>query len=59
MAIVNAESPEALEQLYSSMPLVELTNREVEPLGGLLEQMQQGLESLRKFHARRVDRRHM
>jgi muconolactone delta-isomerase len=52
VAIVNAESPEALEQFYSSMPLVELTSREVEPLGDLLEQMNQGLESLRKFHAR-------
>jgi muconolactone delta-isomerase len=53
VAIVNAESPEALEQLYGAIPLVELTTRQVEPLGELLEQMQRGLESLRKFHARR------
>ena len=52
VAIVNAESPEALEQLYGAMPLVELTSRQVEPLGELLEHMQQGLESLRKVHAR-------
>ena len=54
VAIVNAESPGALEQLYAAMPLAELTTREVEPLGELLDQMQQVLESLRKFHARAI-----
>jgi hypothetical protein len=51
VAIVNAESPEALEQFYAGMPLVELTTREVEPLSDLLEQMHGVVESLRKYHA--------
>ena len=51
--IVNAESPEAVEQLYAAMPLIELTNRQVEPLIDLLEQMQGVLQRLRKFHAQR------
>lgn len=52
MTIVNAESPEALEQLYAEMPLVELTSRQVEPLSDLLEQMQGVVKDLREFHAR-------
>ena len=51
VAIVNAESPEALEQFYAGMPLVELTTRQVEPLSDLLEQMRGVVESLRKYHA--------
>jgi muconolactone delta-isomerase len=52
VTIVNAESPEALEQLYAEMPLVELTSRQVEPLSDLLEQMQGVVKDLREFHAR-------
>lgn len=53
MAIVNAESREDLEHLYGTMPLVELTNRQVEALGNLFDQMQRVLESLRKYHLRK------
>jgi len=50
--IVNAESNEDLDKLYATMPLVELTQRNIEPLGSLLDQMLQVLESLRKYHLR-------
>jgi len=53
VAIVNAESPEALEQLYAGMPLTELASRQVEPLTDLLEQMQGVLKGLQKFHGKR------
>ena len=53
VAIVNAESGEDLEHLYATMPLVELTNRQVEALGSLFDQMQGVLESLRKYHVRK------
>jgi hypothetical protein len=53
VAIVNAESREDLEQLYRTTPLVELTNRQVEALGSLFDQMQGVLESLRKYHLRK------
>lgn len=51
--IVNADSPEALEQLYAGMPLVELASRKVEPLIDLLGQMQGVFKGLQKFHAKR------
>jgi len=51
--IVNADFPEAIEQLYAGMPLVELASRQVEPLTDLLEQMQGVLKGLQKFHAKR------
>jgi len=50
VAIVNADSREDLEQLYGTMPLVELADRQVEALGNLFDQMQGVLESLRKYH---------
>jgi hypothetical protein len=50
VAIVNAESRGELEQLYGTMPLVELADRQVEALGSLFDQMQGVLESLRKYH---------
>ena len=53
LAIVNAESGEDLEQLYGTMPLVELADRKVEALGSLLDQMQGVLESLRKYQLRK------
>jgi muconolactone delta-isomerase len=53
VAIVNAESSEALDQLYDGMPLIELTTRHVEPLSDLVEQMQGVAEALRKFHSQR------
>lgn len=40
MAIVDAESREDLEQLYGTMPLVELADRQVEALGSLFDKMQ-------------------
>ena len=52
VAIVNAESGEDLERLYSTMPLVELTNRQVEAPGSLFDQMQGVLESLRNYDLR-------
>ena len=51
MAIVNAESRAALEELYAGMPLSELTRREVEELEDLPQQMGRALEALRKLHA--------
>ena len=53
VAIVNAESREDLEQLYETMPLVELTKRRVEGLGSLFDQMQGVLDSLREYHLRK------
>lgn len=52
VAIVNAKSRADLE-LYGTMPLVELTNRQVEALGSLFGQMQGVMESLRKYHLRK------
>ena len=49
VAIVNAESREELEQLYGTMPLIELAERQVEALGSLFDQMQGVLETLRKY----------
>ena len=53
VAIVNAESREDLEQLYGTMPLVEIADRRVEALGSLFDQMQGVLESLRQYHLRK------
>lgn len=39
--------------LYGTMPLVELTNRQVEALASLFDQMQRVLESSRKYHLRK------
>ena len=50
VAIVNAESREELEQLYGTMPLIELAERQVEALGSLFDQMQGVLESLHEYH---------
>jgi muconolactone delta-isomerase len=50
VAIVNAESREDLEQLYGTMPLVQLADPQVEALGSLFDQMQGVLKSLRKYY---------
>jgi hypothetical protein len=50
VVIVNAESREDLEQLYGTMPLVELADRQVEALGVFFDQMHGVLENLRKSH---------
>jgi hypothetical protein len=53
VTIVNAQSREDLERLYGTMPLLDLTDRQVEALGSLFDQMQGVLESLRKYHLRK------
>ena len=50
VAIVKAESREGLKQLYGTMPLVELADRQVEALGSLFDQMQGVLESVCKYY---------
>jgi hypothetical protein len=50
VAIVKVESREGSEQLYGTMPLVELADRQVEALGSLFDQMEGLLESLCKYH---------
>ena len=56
VAIVNAEPRSDLEQLYGTMALGEQTNRQVETLGSLFDQMPTVLEHLRKYHYARVER---
>ena len=56
VAIVNAESRSDLEQLYGTMLLGEITNRQVEARGSLFDQMPRVLEHLCKYHYARVER---
>jgi hypothetical protein len=56
VAFVNAESREDLDELYGTMPLVELADRKVEALGSPLDQMQRVVESLPNITYTRVER---
>src|SRR5262245_51103909 len=53
VAIVQCRVTRDLEQLYGTMPLVEIADRRVEALGSLFDQRQGLLESLRTYHLRK------